>query len=294
MKSTERQSGIDFLGTTPWGAHFCMFYQTEKDLLDILVPYFKAGLENNEYCMWITSEQLNEKDAEKAMSVVMPDFKDYFKKRQIEIVPYSEWYLQDGVLDLERVLNSWIEKLEYALEKGFDGLRVTGNTAWLEKKDWSKFKDYEEAINTLINEYKMLAICSYALEKCEPLEVLDVIQNHQFALIRREGKWNSFKSIEQIALEQKLEAEEEKAQKYLDIASVIILVLNADQTVQLINRKGCEILEEEEFNIIGINWIDKYIPEKNRELVKREYNRFINGEIELFEYTEEPIIKKNG
>ncbi len=111
MKSSERDSGIEILGTTPWGTHFCMFYQTKKDLLDILVPYFKAGLENNEYCMWITSEPLNEKDAEKAMNAAMSDFKDYFKKRQIEIVPYSEWYLQDGVLDLDRVLNSWIEKL---------------------------------------------------------------------------------------------------------------------------------------------------------------------------------------
>ena len=94
--------------------------------------------------------------------------------------------------------------------------------------------------------------------------------------------------------EQKLKYEKEKAQTYLEIAGTILLVLNPDQTVQLINQKGCEILEEDESEIIGINWIDNYIPENNRELIKKEYNRFINGEIELFEYTEEPIIKKNG
>ncbi|KKK93374.1 hypothetical protein LCGC14_2693520, partial [marine sediment metagenome] len=94
--------------------------------------------------------------------------------------------------------------------------------------------------------------------------------------------------------EKKLKEEKEKAQTYLDTAGVILLVLNADQTVQLINRKGCEILKENEDEIIGVNWIDKYIPENNRELVKREYNRFVNGEIKLFKYTEEPLIKKNG
>jgi PAS domain S-box-containing protein len=94
--------------------------------------------------------------------------------------------------------------------------------------------------------------------------------------------------------EQKLKDEKEKAQTYLEIAGTILLVLNPDQTVQLINQKGCEILEEYESEILGINWIDNYIPENSRELVKREYNRFVNGEIELFEYTEEPIIKKNG
>jgi len=94
--------------------------------------------------------------------------------------------------------------------------------------------------------------------------------------------------------EKKLKEEKEKAQTYLDTVGVILLVLNADQTVQLINRKGCEILKENEDEIIGVNWIDKYIPENNRELVKREYNRFVNGEIKLFKYTEEPLIKKNG
>jgi hypothetical protein len=55
----KRNSGIALIGEVPWGTHFCQFYQTRKDLIDILVPYFKAGLENNEFCMWVTSEPLN-------------------------------------------------------------------------------------------------------------------------------------------------------------------------------------------------------------------------------------------
>ena len=34
----------------------------------------------------------------------------------------------------------------------------------------------------------------------------------------------------------------ERAQRYLDIAGVIIVVLDADHRVTLLNRKGCEIL----------------------------------------------------
>ncbi|MEN4018226.1 MAG: MEDS domain-containing protein [Methanobacterium sp.] len=47
------------------GTHFCQFYQTKEDLIDVLIPYFKAGLENNEFCMWITSEPLFKKEAKK-------------------------------------------------------------------------------------------------------------------------------------------------------------------------------------------------------------------------------------
>jgi hypothetical protein len=47
-----RPTGIDVVGDKPWGTHFCHFYEAGRDLLDTLVPYFKAGLENKEFCLW--------------------------------------------------------------------------------------------------------------------------------------------------------------------------------------------------------------------------------------------------
>jgi hypothetical protein len=63
MAEEIRKTGIDLLGEVPWGTHLCQFYQTKKDLIDILVPYFKAGLESNEFCMWITAEPLSAQEA---------------------------------------------------------------------------------------------------------------------------------------------------------------------------------------------------------------------------------------
>ena len=161
-----RKTGIDILGDVPWGTHFCQFYQTKEDLIDILVPYFKAGLENNEFCMWVTSEPLSEKEAKEAMREALPDFDRYLKRGQIEIVPYEEWYLKEGTFNLQRVLNAWIDKHNQALAQDYDGLRITGNTAWLEKRDWRNFTEYEEKINAVIGKYKMMAICTYSLDKC--------------------------------------------------------------------------------------------------------------------------------
>jgi len=196
MGEKNRKTGIDILGDVPWGTHFCQFYHTREDLIDILVPYFKAGLENNEFCMWITSEPFSEKEAKKAMRMAVPNFDRYLKRGQIEIIPYEEWYLKEGKFNLQRVLNGWIEKLDQALAQGYDGLRVTGNTAWLEKRDWRNFAEYEEKINNVIGKYRMIAICSYSLDKCGASEVIDVVSNHQFALIRREGKWEFIESSE--------------------------------------------------------------------------------------------------
>ena len=65
MEKGLRKSGIDIIGEVPWDTHFCLFYQTNEDLLDILLPYFKAGLKDNEFCLWITSEPLDKEAAEK-------------------------------------------------------------------------------------------------------------------------------------------------------------------------------------------------------------------------------------
>ncbi len=54
-----RDMGNDLLGKMPWGTHICLFYETKKDLIEVLVPYLKAGLQNNELCMWITCETFN-------------------------------------------------------------------------------------------------------------------------------------------------------------------------------------------------------------------------------------------
>ncbi|MBA4349264.1 MAG: histidine kinase, partial [Thermodesulfovibrio sp.] len=108
MEKKLRKTGVDSIGDVPWGTHLCQFYNNKKDLIDILVPYFKTGLENNEFCLWVTSKPLSEKEAKEAVRMVVPDLDRYLKKGQIEIIPHAEWYLKDGVFNSQRVLNAWV------------------------------------------------------------------------------------------------------------------------------------------------------------------------------------------
>jgi len=214
MKSIEetktRKSGIDIIGNVSWGTHFCQFYKTKQDLIDILVPYFKVGLENNEFCMWVTSQPLSVKEAMGVLKKKVKGFDKVTKKGQIEILDYSQWYIRGGRFDADKVLAGWVEKEHYALRKGFSGLRLSGNTFWLEKKDWKSFRDYEEKVNGIIGKHEMLAICTYSLSKCSASEIIDVIANHQFALIKREKKWEVIQSAEYKSLKESLEESEQR------------------------------------------------------------------------------------
>lgn len=192
----ERRTGIDIVGDVPWGTHLCVFYQDKQDLNDILVPYFKAGLENNEFCVWITSEPLNARDAEQSLRQAVNNLDDYIEKGQIEILDYNQWYTKSGMFDADKVIRGWMEKYEQAVKKQFDGLRITGNTFWLQKKEWRQFADYERTIDELIVRHKMLAVCTYCLDTCGANQVVDVVSSHKFAVIKRQGKWELVENSE--------------------------------------------------------------------------------------------------
>jgi len=189
MRESLRKSGIDVIGEVPWGTHFCQFYQTRDDLIDILVPYFKAGLENNELCVWITSQPLEVEDAKEALRKTIPDIDVYLKEGQIEIIPYTYGYLKEGIFDPEGVVNGWVEKINQVLARGYDGLRAAGDNRWLEKEGWDDFVDYENKVDAVIDKHHVIALCPYYLDMCSTAGIIDVVSNHQFALIKNEGKW---------------------------------------------------------------------------------------------------------
>ena len=195
-KQLVRESGIDLLGSVVWGTHVCLFYRTKEDLIKILVPYFKAGLENNEFCMWITCDPLDPTEAKSAMRKAMPDFDKYLKKAQIEILPHDQWYLDGGVFDRERVMKGWIDKLNLALNNGYAGARITGNTSWLNEKFWDSFIEYEHQINETIDRLPIIVVCTYRLDGCGTSEIVDVVNNHQLAIIEKEGRWKLAKNAE--------------------------------------------------------------------------------------------------
>jgi signal transduction histidine kinase len=240
MKTELVKTGIDVIGDVPWSTHFCQFYQTKQDLLDILVPYFKAGLENNEFCMWVTAEPLVEHEAHQAMAKAMPDFAQYVERGQIEILPHDRWYLKDGVFDLQRVLDGWVDKLNQALARCYAGMRVTGNTAWLERNGWKDFTEYEAEINNVIGKYKMMALCTYWLDKCSASEVIDVVHNHQFALLKKRGRWEIIESAIYKQTREALQESEGELSTILSSVPILMLVVDSDRRVLQANAAAAK------------------------------------------------------
>lgn len=99
---------------------------------------------------------------------------------------------------------------------------------------------------------------------------------------------------EERAAQRLLVQEKEKAQKYLDIAGVLLLALDTNGHVMLVNRKGCEILGYEEQDVLGKNWFEHFLPEEVRDDVKGVFSNIIAGHLDMVEYMENVVLAKDG
>ena len=182
-------SGIPVVHELQWGSHFCQFYETRADLAESLVPFFKAGLDNGERCLWITSEPFPSDDARSALRTAVPDLDRRERSGQIDILDFDQWYVRNGKLSPDETVRDWLTRANEAISDGYAGLRLTGNTFWLECEAFDEFAEYEATVNRHFTSQPIIALCSYCLGRCRPSDVLEVVRNHQFAVSRRRGAW---------------------------------------------------------------------------------------------------------
>ncbi|MBI2957794.1 MAG: PAS domain S-box protein, partial [Chloroflexi bacterium] len=181
------QTGIGVVGEVPWGTHFCQFYKTEAELLELLVPYFKAGLENNEVCVWLTSEHEGKAAAIEALTAVVGDLPVRIEWGQIEIL-----YLPDRLLDASSqdiLPREWRQMLEQGQARGYSSLRVAADFGGPKGISWDRFIPYEAAINRLRGEGRLVSICSFCEVDLGISRAVEIAGHHEFAMARTKDGW---------------------------------------------------------------------------------------------------------
>src|SRR3990172_9224445 len=114
----QRPSGIPCAGELPWGSHFCVFYASQRELFDAVVPFIRAGLECNELCSWEVRAPLDVEEVTRALAGAVPDLATYTASGQLEIVSTAD------APSPPRADEALERRLDQATLAGFDGLRL--------------------------------------------------------------------------------------------------------------------------------------------------------------------------
>ena len=187
--TNDRPTATDYIGSVRCGTHLCEFHSTPQGLTETLAPYFAAGLRHDEFCVWITSDPMGVDGAKTELRKVAPYLDRYLDLGQIEIWDYRDWYLRGGRFDADRVLGQWTEKEKRSLDAGYNGIRATGDMAWLEKREWPDFIAYEAEVNRAFPQHRVTGLCTYLLDACPADAVLEIARNHHFTVAQIAGEW---------------------------------------------------------------------------------------------------------
>ena len=242
MAEELRPTGISIVGDVPWGTHFCYFYKTKQDLLDILVPYFKTGLESREFCLWIisNSELIKSEDAKRALGEAVSDLDRYLAEGRIEIVPHDQWFLQGGAFDFHRVANGFKEKLDEALARGYVGMRVNGSPAWIQTRDTEELREFEAEVDHLFPNQRIIASCTYPLNGSRADFLLDVARNHQFTIARRHGSWDVLGTPELMQAKQEIQRLNEELEQRVIERTRELAAANEELKKEIAERQRAE------------------------------------------------------
>jgi RNA polymerase sigma factor (sigma-70 family) len=188
----QTDSGLPALGTISWGSHFCVFYEAKRDLLEILVCFFKAGLEQNEFCLWVVGghEFVSTKAARRALAQVYPPVEDFLKSNNIRLVTHQQLFGTRGRID-PSVAVARVQKMAAdALRRGFRGLRWNGSPSWVRWNLQSqRFCEFEREIDVLLEGQPTIVACTFPIGLSTADEILDAARTHQFAVTMRNGVW---------------------------------------------------------------------------------------------------------
>jgi two-component system sensor kinase FixL len=194
LRKRMRDSGVSQLGRISWGTHVCVFYDSVSQMFEILIPYYRSGLENNEKCIWICSGSSRKQEAEDALKAAVPGVEQHIASGQMTVLTHDEFYTgKGGGFCPQRVTRQWKDLLDLARAEGYEGLRVSGDTSWIDRSIWDSFCAYERNLYGSIDHERMLVICCYPLKGDWCADTIDVLSSHQYALVRKEHGWEAIR-----------------------------------------------------------------------------------------------------
>ncbi|MBN1856629.1 MAG: PAS domain S-box protein [Dehalococcoidia bacterium] len=88
--------------------------------------------------------------------------------------------------------------------------------------------------------------------------------------------------------------ERDLIRQYIDLAGVLFVVIGADETVRMVNRKTSEVLGVAEEEIVGCNWFDTFLPARIRPEVHAIFTQLMSGALEPVEFADGVVVTREG
>ena len=214
MKNTNKYP--ELFSSIPQSSQLSAVYSDIEELTELLVAYFKQGIERGDYCLWTVTNALEVKKAKNELEKAGMDVEKYLTSSQLEIITIGA--NSKETMHLESALKELVEvKCGKDFHERFPGFRMNVNITRM----GDSLKPDPERLEANLKEIdpesrgKLTYLCTFLLEELSGSELLELVEE-KGVLVKRKGKWeylmhtcnvNGQKELETTLLRAKKDAE---------------------------------------------------------------------------------------
>jgi hypothetical protein len=210
------------------GAHACHFFDSFGQQKEVVLPFFKDGLENGEYCLYVTHDQSVDDWCFEFQAFGI-DVQAEVERGSLAIITGDQWHDGGAFNSIVKAREAW--QMFEAKLADFSGVRIAGDASWaLEPALRADQLCHWEATANLIYEGEAIrAICQYNLQKHAPAALHSALRTHRLAILDGRGYANPYFEADRI-----LENEPNLNESPADAATVKDMLVRLAMQPQLI------------------------------------------------------------
>lgn len=158
--------------------HAALFYRNRAEQFAAAIPYIKTGLERNERCLYIASDNPVRTVIE-ALETAGIDVERETRDGRLTVASQAETYLKHGVFEPQAMIDGLTAEVERTLTLGFKTFRATGELAWAVSLPSAlmRLHEYEAKLDSIFPE-AFIGLCQYNETSFRPDIISQMLRVH--------------------------------------------------------------------------------------------------------------------
>jgi HTH-type transcriptional regulator, bacterioopsin transcriptional activator and related proteins len=178
------------------GDHVCVFYRSEKTLMEVLTPHIAEGLRRGERCFCVQkAEVIRRLFADLRFLGLDPEHE--IKRGALRFHTEEEIYYPHGQFEPERMMELLMQSIQQAVKDGFLGFRTAGELSWAARgdKNCNQVIGYEHMVQECFPGRPAIGLCQYHLNVFSRETLNSVLAAHKLHLVEENDHHSSYSSL---------------------------------------------------------------------------------------------------
>ena len=165
------------------GDHSCVFYRTDRELMEVLTPYVADGLRRGERVFCAQRPEILKRLTHDLISLGLNP--DYERERgALDLCTENDVYFPQHRFEPAAMMEMLIRSIGQARAGGFTSFRSAGEMSWAVRgrNECDQVVGYEKLVEEYYPGKPAIGLCQYAMEEFEPEVLKSVLAAHQMLI----------------------------------------------------------------------------------------------------------------